>query len=444
MSEERGGAQALQQQSKYIVDPNTGVRRKNPNYKEAPKIHTIPVPGPTEAPAGSTPIISNEKDMKVLQDAYEQAGLEIPMISESTEESLKMMRDPDLYNKIGLAPEKAIESVGDLFSVREIPLGLLNKLLGLEDFDWLEFIMDDSGSMKDPSKDGQKYPTRWDEAKLRMQVMIEMLAYVPTNNIKIRFLNRRDEITLERSGKTPEQFIAYANQKINDIFLKPPGREGTPLFDTLKRSFAAGEGKKVSRYLFCDGEPTDGEKEQAEVTELLMNKLNHDNPMTILCCSNKPLIWAEEAEEVAEFCSALDDYEAELKEVLADQGKGFPYSLGVYLVCQLVASMNPDDLDALDESVPLTKSAYENFHGTDMNEEDYRLYFDKFVEAQERRSDKTDLDKIKKSMDWRPRFYDFVGAKLAKDVKGVEKFRQRLKDQKIAEIEKKKKAMAGY
>jgi hypothetical protein len=36
--------------------------------------------------------------------------------------------------------------------------------------------------------------------------------------------------------------------------------------------------------------------------------------------------------------------------------KAIPYSFGFYLVCHLVAALNPTDLDALDESVPFTKT----------------------------------------------------------------------------------------
>ena len=40
----------------------------------------------------------------------------------------------------------------------------------------------------------------------------------------------------------------------------------------------------------------------------------------------------------------------------ATQGEAIPYSFGFYLVCHLVAALNPTDLDALDESVPFTKA----------------------------------------------------------------------------------------
>ena len=40
----------------------------------------------------------------------------------------------------------------------------------------------------------------------------------------------------------------------------------------------------------------------------------------------------------------------ESREILKDQGKALPFTVGFYLICSLVAAMNPNDLDAMDES----------------------------------------------------------------------------------------------
>jgi hypothetical protein len=49
----------------------------------------------------------------------------------------------------------------------------------------------------------------------------------------------------------------------------------------------------------------------------------------------------------------------------ATQGEAIPYSFGFYLVCHLVAALNPTDLDALDESVPFTKANPAALRSTD-------------------------------------------------------------------------------
>ena len=42
----------------------------------------------------------------------------------------------------------------------------------------------------------------------------------------------------------------------------------------------------------------------------------------------------------------------------------------VWLVCHLVAAMNPRDLDALDEAVPLTRKTLQSFLGRTLTAEE--------------------------------------------------------------------------
>ena len=82
--------------------------------------------------------------------------------------------------------------------------------------------------------------------------------------------------------------------------------------------------------------------------------------MTFISCTNEDdqVEWMKDAEEVAPYCSESDDFQDETDEVMRDQGAALPYSRGFHLVGQLVAAMNPEDLDAMDESVPFTKVGY--------------------------------------------------------------------------------------
>ena len=49
-----------------------------------------------------------------------------------------------------------------------------------------------------------------------------------------------------------------------------------------------------------------------------------------------------------------------------------PVMIGrVWLVCHLVAAMNPHDLDALDEAVPLTRKTLQSFLGRTLTAEEY-------------------------------------------------------------------------
>ncbi len=80
--------------------------------------------------------------------------------------------------------------------------------------------------------------------------------------------------------------------------------------------------------------------------------------MTFVSCSDKDdqVEWMKDADElVVMYCSKSDDFKDESLKVLSDQGAPLPFTKGFHLICTLVAAMNPDDLDAMDESVPFTK-----------------------------------------------------------------------------------------
>merc|ERR1719262_615547 len=109
--------------------------------------------------------------------------------------------------------------------------------------------------------------------------------------------------------------------------------------------------------------------------------------MTFLSCTNEDdqVEWMKECEEVAPYCAESDDFGDESREVLGDQGDALPYTRGFWLICQLVAAMSPDDLDAMDESVPFTKYTLDNLLGVVSNEATYQHYFDCFAKAQMQR-----------------------------------------------------------
>lgn len=84
-------------------------------------------------------------------------------------------------------PDQVVDVLGAVFVKYNAPMGLMNKLMCLQQFDGLEFIMDDSGSMSTANEQGV---TRWKEAQERLKELFDFLAFVPIPPIKIRFLNR--------------------------------------------------------------------------------------------------------------------------------------------------------------------------------------------------------------------------------------------------------------
>ena len=84
----------------------------------------------------------------------------------------------------------------------------------------------------------------------------------------------------------------------------------------------------------------------------------------------------KDIEEEAPFTTETDDFMDERGEVLHDQGPVFPYTKGLWLMTLLVGVLNPADLDALDDSRPLSYFTMANILGREITPQEYRKYWD--------------------------------------------------------------------
>jgi hypothetical protein len=409
-----------------------GVMKKNPEWDTWNRAQGN---GVASAPLNpeALPVVSNMDDHARLN---EDLGQDIPL-AESTNATIEMMQEPDISLEAGMQPDEMVDALGNILAKYEVPMGLMNKLMMLSEYQSLEFIVDDSGSMRCTSDTvnpvTRKPNTRWEEAHQRLKEMIEVLAYVPFNQIGIEFLNRKERISLIRNGKSPKVFLEGAYQQIDAAFAKWPNGT-TPALEKLQESFIRGQGASIARYFFGDGLPNGGQQAIKEITNIVKTRADPaNNPVTFLSCTNEDeqVEWMKEAEEIAPYCAECDDYDDESREVLGDQGAALPYTRGFWLICQLVAAMNPDDLDTMDESVPLTKITLDNLLGVQYNEESYRHYFDCFVRAQqakmiERNSygQAKQSDLLKKNMRWNYR--EFLTAPVAKQIPQVQEYLQKI------------------
>jgi len=410
-----------------------GVMKMNPQYKTW-KNAQGGVPGqiPTAAAivvpfsANTLPVVTNMEDHMQLN---EDLGMNVPL-AESTDATIEMMQEPEISLEAGMKPDEMVDRLGAVLSKYEVPMGLMNKLMMLSEYASLEFIIDDSGSMQMNSDTvnplTRKMNTRWEEAHQRLKEMVEIVAYVPFNQIGIEFLNRKDRVTLRRNGMSPEDFLRGAIGQIDAQFSRGPSGT-TPALEKLQESFLRGQGVNIARYFFGDGLPNGGRRAIQEIVRIVKNRQEpRQNPLTFISCTNEDdaVEWMKNCEEVAPFCSESDDYGDESREVLEDQGEALPYTRGFWLICQLVAAMNPDDLDAMDESVPFTKSTLDNLLGIQHNEASYRYYFEAFVKNQQNRRGYTQSDLLKKNTRWS--YHEFLRAAVATDVPKVREFNQRM------------------
>jgi hypothetical protein len=411
-----------------------GIMKLNPEYKKWKEAQNSSKPATTVLSSSQAlPIVSSMEDYATIN---EDLNTEIVM-SESTVATIEMIQEPEIAMESGLQPDDMVDELGRMLAKYEIPIGLTNKLMALSEFSSLEFILDDSGSMSlrtdtiDPRTN--QAISRWAEAKNRLKEMIEVLAYVPFNQIGIEFLNRRDRIVLTKNNRTPDVFFRDATNQIEASFRKGPSGT-TPAFEKLRESLLRGQGSNIARYFFGDGKPNGGKQAVDAIIKLLVNRSNPEgNPLTFISCTNEDeaVEWMKDAEEIAPYCSESDDFHDEAKEVLKDQGRALPFSKGFHLICQLVAAMNPDDLDAMDECIPFTKFTLNNLLGYQVNDETYRHYFEGFQDAQRKRPIEGPMDDIRKNTRW-----DYEAFLMASGTrKGI---------RQVAEVQRRLKIASGH
>ena len=363
-----------------------GIRRYNQAYVPTATAVAVPFTNASTALAVVSAPQPDDDDI-VVTPMYEAA---VAQYHNEVEPEIFVGIDSDDDQPSTSAAINGLEGLNQVMTKYEVPAGMLSKMLELSRFDEAEIIVDDSGSMRLPTdaRGPRGGPlNRWWEAKWRISQMIELMAHVISPPITIYYLNRTDTLRLQRNaGETPAAFIERAEVALTTSFgIEPAYR--TPALEAIEASLSRHPGKSVLRYFLGDGVPNGGEPARRQIEHMLVYRPNPErNPVTFMSCTGNDadVEWMKECEERAPYCSEFDDYGDESREILKDQGISFPYSFGLHVVAQIVAAFNPTDLDAMDESVPFARTTLSNLLGYQSSPQEYRYYFDSFVQAQRR------------------------------------------------------------
>ena len=364
--------------TKYITQ--NGVRKYNTAYHPSPSAPVAPIPCQNQATA--LPVISHANHPDFFDDEIVVA----PSYQLAVEQYNEIFVEAEVFPEQSGSP---IDQLSAVLARYEVPAGMLSKLLMLSEFDIAEFIVDDSGSMnaKTDAKDPQgQSMTRWQEAKQRIEEMMELIAYVPAPLFYVRFLNRTRVLELERSaGESPQAYHQRVKEMLDLEFSQLPNGS-TPALRAIQNSLNRyPPDKSVLRYFLGDGVPDGGVPVCKQIAQLIKHRRDPSrNPFTFMSCTNEDsqVEWMKNCEELAPYCSEFDDFKDESLEIIKDQGKALPYSYGLYLVAQIAAAFNPHDLDAMDESVPFTQQTLQDLLGYQVSPDEYKYYFDSFVQAQ--------------------------------------------------------------
>ena len=396
-------------------------------------------------------VISNMSDYAKLSERFGQEF----SLAESTKTALQVTRDERFCHQVGFAPDLMVRQLEELFTKHKIPMGLMNKLFGLSDFDVVEFIIDDSNSMHcsyvsphDADKNGQQQQqqqqtnTRWTQAQARLKELLELVAFVPLSRIQVSFLDRPTELIWTRQDvdghnhKQPHLFLKDAYADIDACFALGPTDTPTQ-WEHLHDSMIAGRHKeKVACFFLTDGLPNARHLAHHETFQALLQRPNPAaNPVTFLSCTDDQAHrdWMKQAASIVPYCTEWDDYAASKDEVMSAQGRALPYTKGFHLICELVSAMYPDDLGMIKNSVPLTKATLDTLLGIRLNETTYRYYFDEFCQAQQQDTnnnngnDNNPKDKVKRNFSWD--VDEFLRIPLAKASSQVAEYNKLLKQE---------------
>ena len=248
--------------------------------------------------------------------------------------------------------EERLTRFKDIITRYDINYDFAFRLRALEGFE-IVMILDDSSSMCTPNIDrNQKdispfsqMPTRWDELKHVVSIVVDLSATLDPDGIDIYFLNRQPLLHVTDSSQLNETFSRLPNGP-------------TPLTRVLsevlniKRSHV--HDRKLLILIATDGLPTD-DKGQNDL-QRLEKVLRHERYPSIdriyisfIACTNdlQSVGYLNTFDKKIPYVDVLDDYQSERTEVLAVQGKSFPFSYGDYVVKILMGSIDRwfDQLD---------------------------------------------------------------------------------------------------
>ena len=233
--------------------------------------------------------------------------------------SLIPLFDEAVYESIGIDHKQMLMELAGVFAKYEIPMGFVAKLLEITPYSEeyltglhsIQFLIDDSTSMALLLE--SEGIARFEETKRRLKQMIEILAHIPTPPIVISFLNRQDEVRLERGKRSPEEFLKEVYQKIDSCFFHEP--EGsTPAKKGIADVLKEGSIERRALYLFFDGMPSGRVPEIKVIKRLLQNRGDPSGtPITFLPCSDDPedVNWMLDMGKDIPCCTTIFDYEKE-------------------------------------------------------------------------------------------------------------------------------------
>jgi len=221
-----------------------------------------------------------------------------------------------------------------------LPMSALVTLSRLADHKKVNILLDNSGSMGDPYQGA----TRWQEAYARLKTLLPLLALSGVK-VELRLLNDprvhsldvvknfdfSKDIAMENvAALEAELKVAFAH--LARIFAASP-TGGTVIEKPLREICSQNTTQDEHLLLFItDGEPTD----QAEALRALKSGITTKNPVMVVACTDKDIVWVRNvSKEGGVRIAMLDDYFKEKQRLEVYHGTAVPYSRETWLLLHL-------------------------------------------------------------------------------------------------------------
>ncbi|CAF0740276.1 unnamed protein product [Adineta steineri] len=256
----------------------------------------------------------------------------------------------ELNQQLSTYSRSAEERMADfqqLVARYEINHTFATKLRVLEGYE-IVFICDDSGSMNTPLGDlsgpFDKMPSRWDELKQTVSIVVDLANVFDPDGVDVYFLNREPI------------FHVQSSEQLLPIFAIPPAGP-TPIVPVFRRVLRDKqheiEERRLLILLATDGVPTDnqGHRDIRSFEYVLKQERKPTDriPVTIIACTDDDdcIGYLNDWDKKIPNLDVVDDYRNEKKEIQGRQGKHFPFSFGDYVVKILMGGVDSwfDDLD---------------------------------------------------------------------------------------------------
>lgn len=111
----------------------------------------------------------------MLNQVHKMSGAQERPMADSTDSTIMILQDSEVTAKVGMNADGLIDGLTKVFAKYEIPIGLMNKLMQLQEYHILDFMIDDSGSMlneTDSRMPNGALMTRWQEVSYTSLILL--------------------------------------------------------------------------------------------------------------------------------------------------------------------------------------------------------------------------------------------------------------------------------